>query len=102
MKALSGEMPLTLLPRDSFTKMVNLTRKFKVLINHNIIKWYTDNFKTSQGIGAEVAGPRTKLSISISRCVEINVQRNYRNESIAILSDSQAALKAISVYKTAE
>ncbi|XP_017463685.1 PREDICTED: ribonuclease H-like, partial [Rhagoletis zephyria] len=32
---------------------------------------------------------------AISLCAEINLRRNYRNESILIMSDSQAALKAL-------
>ncbi|XP_069962571.1 uncharacterized protein [Bactrocera oleae] len=117
MKALSDEMPLALLPRDSITKAVSFTRKFRVtfgskvewndstldlLLTNSTIKWYTDSSKTAEGIGAGVAGPRTKLFIpmgsfpsifqaevyAISRCVEINLRRNYRNKSIGILSDS--------------
>ncbi len=127
-KALSDEMPLALLPRDSITKAVSFTRKFKVILGRKAewndstldlllrdcaIKWYTYGSKTAEEIGRGVAGPRTKLSISmrslpsilqaevyaLSRCVEINLQRNYRNKSISILSDSQAALKAISAFE---
>lgn len=79
-----------------------------------IIQWYIDGSKTSEGIGAGVAGSRTKLSIPmgwypsisqaevcvISRCVEINIQRNYSNKNIPILSDDQVALKALSAYET--
>nr|XP_036227438.1 uncharacterized protein LOC118682552 [Bactrocera oleae] len=120
MKALSEKILLALLPRDSITKGVNFNRKFKVtlgsksewnnssldlLLRESTIKWYTDGSKTEEGIGPGVAGPSTKLSIpmgsfpsifqaevyAISRCVGINLQRNYHNKSIAILSDSQAA-----------
>ncbi len=78
MKALSEEMPLALLPRDSITKVVSFTKKFKVtlgskakwndssldlLLRESTIKCYTDCSKSSEGIGAGVAGPSTKLSI---------------------------------------
>ncbi len=121
-------MPLALLPRDSITKIVRFTKKIKVtlgskaewndssldlLLRESTIKWYTDGSKTTEGIGAGVAGPSTKLSnpmgsfpsifraenYAISRCAEINLQRNYCNRSIAILSGSQAALKPISAYE---
>ncbi|XP_050339722.1 uncharacterized protein LOC126766064 [Bactrocera neohumeralis] len=128
MEELSGIIPLAPLPRDGINKKLNFTKKFKItlgskaewsdsafelLLRDSSIRWYTDGSKTSEGIGAGVAGPRTKLSIpmgkfpsifqaevfAISRCVELNLQRGYRNERIAILSDSQAALKAISSYE---
>nr|AMS38365.1 hypothetical protein [Bactrocera tryoni] len=128
MEKISGNIPLALLPRDSTTKTVNFTKKFKVtlgskdewndstlelMLRNSTLRWYTDGSKTSEGIGAGIAGPRTKLSIpmgsfpsifqaevfAISRCIEINLHRNYRNERITILSDSQAALKAISSYE---
>ncbi|XP_069964561.1 uncharacterized protein [Bactrocera oleae] len=128
MKALSDEMPLALLPRDSITKAVSCNRKVKdtlaskeewndstldLLLMDSTIKWYIDGLKTAEGMCAGVAGPRINLSIpmgsfpsifqaevyAISRCVEINLQRNYRNKSICILSDSQAALKAISTFE---
>ncbi len=128
MRALEDNTPLALLPRDGITKRVNFTKKFKVtlgskanwsdstldqLLRGSTIQWYTDGSKTPEGIGAGIAGPHTKLSIpmgsfpsifqaevfAISQCAVINLQRNYRNKSIAILSDSQAALKAISAYE---
>ncbi|XP_049304030.1 uncharacterized protein LOC125776332 [Bactrocera dorsalis] len=128
MEVISGGNPIALLPKDGITKTVNFTRKFKVtlgsknewndstlelLLRDSTLKWYTDGSKTSEGIGAGIAGPRTRLSIpmgrfpsifqaevlAISRCTEINLHRGYRNEWITILSDSQAALKAISAYE---
>ncbi|XP_050335810.1 uncharacterized protein LOC126762809 [Bactrocera neohumeralis] len=129
MDALAESTPLALLPRDGTTKKVNFKKHFKVtlgskkewndstlerLLEDSTIQWYTDGSKTPEGIGAGIAGPRTKLSIpmgcfpsifqaevlAISQCAEINLSRNYRNQRIAILSDSQAALKAISSYET--
>uniref|UniRef100_A0A0K8UJZ2 RNase H type-1 domain-containing protein n=1 Tax=Bactrocera latifrons TaxID=174628 RepID=A0A0K8UJZ2_BACLA len=128
MEELSGTIPLALLPRECITKKLNFTKKFKItlgnkadwsdsalelLLRDSSIRWYTDGSKTSEGIGAGVAGPRAKLSIpmgrfpsifqaevfAISRCVELNLHRGYRNERIAILSDSQAAFGAISSYE---
>lgn len=62
------------------------------------------------GAGAGVYGPRTKYSRSlgehttvfqaevyaIEECARFNLDRGYRNQEIAILSDSQAAIKALS------
>jgi len=36
---------------------------------------------------------------AVGRCAEFNLQRNYRGKDIAILSDSQAAIKALSKAK---
>ncbi|XP_050325730.1 uncharacterized protein LOC126756583 [Bactrocera neohumeralis] len=83
------------------------------MLRNSMLRWYTNGSKMSEGIGAGIAGPRTKLSIpmgefpsifqaevfAISRCIEINLHRNYCNEQIAILSDSQAAPKTISFYE---
>jgi len=38
---------------------------------------------------------------AIGRCAEFNLQRNYHGKDIAILSDSQALLKALSIAKFA-
>lgn len=77
-----------------------------------ITKYYTSprDSKSSEAIGTGIAGPRTKLEgrfphifhakvFAISRCVEIKLQRNYRNVGIAIFSYSQAALKVYSAYE---
>ncbi|XP_036339813.1 uncharacterized protein LOC118749151 [Rhagoletis pomonella] len=120
---LGSQVPLALLPRDDRPKVVNFDRNFKIelctkatwssslmerLIQSSSLQWYTDGSKTPEGIGAGVYGPRLQLSVpmgaypsifqaevyAISLCAEINLRRNYRNERILILSDSQAALKA--------
>jgi ribonuclease HI len=77
--------------------------------------WYTDNSKTGKGTGAEVycCGTRIKLSFSlgtytmvfqaevyaIKACADENMDRNYKNRNIYILSDSQAAIKALGKYQ---
>ncbi|XP_039968167.1 uncharacterized protein LOC120779881 [Bactrocera tryoni] len=128
MEVISGNIPIALLPKDNITKTINFTKKFKVTIGNknewndstleltlrdSTLKWYNNGSETSEGIGVRIAGPRTKLSITmgsfpiifqaevyaISRCIEINLHRNYRNERITIISDSQAALKAIYSYE---
>jgi len=77
------------------------------------IKWYTDGSLTDEGSGLGVVGPTLKYYESmgrytsifqaevcaIVRCAEFNLQRNYRGRDIAILSDSQAAIKALSKAK---
>jgi len=77
------------------------------------IKWYTDGSLTVEGRWLGVVRPRLKYHESmarytnifqadvcaIGRCAEFNLQRNYRGQDIAILSDSQAAVKALSKAK---
>ncbi|XP_050340503.1 uncharacterized protein LOC126766857 [Bactrocera neohumeralis] len=128
MDALAESTPLVLLPKDGTTKNINFKRNFQVTLGSNTewsdstleklledstIQWNTDGSKTPEGIGAGIAGPRTKLSIpmgcfpsifqaevfAIDQCAEVNLSRNYRNQRIAILSDIRAALKAISSYE---
>jgi hypothetical protein len=69
--------------------------------------WYTDGSKTNKGMGAGVYCNGTRRNLSFSRgwyttvfqaevyaikaCVKENLDRNYRNRNIYILSDSQAA-----------
>ena len=74
--------------------------------------WYTDGSKMKQGTGAGVFGPGTKYTEimgnfpnicqaemhAIERCAAINLNRGYVNRKIAILSDSQAAIRALSAY----
>ncbi|XP_054086079.1 uncharacterized protein LOC128921787 [Zeugodacus cucurbitae] len=65
--------------------------------------------KTAVGIGAGITGPRLKLSLSmgifqaevyaITKCAEVILDRGYHNERIAIISDSQAALQALSSFE---
>lgn len=82
-------------------------------IKPSAVKWYTDGSRTSEGTGAGVEGPRANIKIpmgkhpsifqaeveAISNCAQINLERGYRNVDIAILSDSQAALRALSSDK---
>ena len=77
--------------------------------------WYTDGSKINKGTGAGVYcyGMRQKLSFSLGQyttvfqaevyaikaCIMENLDRNYRNRNIYILSDSQAALKALDKHQ---
>ena len=75
--------------------------------------WYTDGSQSSVGAGAGIFGPKTKYFesagvnlnifqaevLAIERCTQINLGRNYRKQIIVIMSDSQAAIKALSSYK---
>lgn len=74
------------------------------------MQWYTGGSKTPEDNEAGIYCPRIKLSVpmckypsvfqaeiyAINRCAEINLLRGYHNERILILSDRQAALKALS------
>jgi ribonuclease HI len=80
-------------------------------------KYHSANisFKTNKGTGAGVYcdGTRRKLSFSLGQyttvfqaevyaikaCAVENLDRNYRNRNIYILSDSQAAIKALSKHQ---
>lgn len=75
------------------------------------IVWYTDGSKKDGGSGSGIYGerPRMRLAKSLGKyasvyqaemyaiieCVHINLYRSYKNKVIYILSDSQAALKAL-------
>jgi hypothetical protein len=77
--------------------------------------WYTDGSKTTKGTGAGVYGYGTRMKCSFSlgkyttvfqaevyaimACTLENLDRNYRNRNIYILSDSQAAIKALDSYQ---
>jgi hypothetical protein len=73
--------------------------------------WYADDSKTNKGTGAGLYGYDTRWKLSFSpgqyttafpeevydnkACAVKNLDRNYRNRNIYILSDSQAAIKAL-------
>jgi ribonuclease HI len=76
---------------------------------------YTDGSKTNEGTGAGVYGHgmRQKFSFSLGRytkvfqaevyaikaCADENIKRGFHNRNIYILSDSQAAIKALDSCK---
>lgn len=112
------------LPRDSTIRKFNFEKNFSTGLRNkkewngestyplerHTIRWYTDGSKTNEGTGAGVFGPRTKYTESmgnspsifqaevnaIERCVQFNLSRKYKKRDIAILSDSQAAIRALS------
>jgi hypothetical protein len=77
--------------------------------------WYTDVSKTGKGFGAGVhcCGTKIKLNFSCGRymtvfqaevyaikaCADENMDRNYKNRNIYILSDCQAAIEALGNYQ---
>lgn len=122
-----GQIPITQLPSDVMKKMFMFKRNFKVELSNKVewkgisstyniqrgtLVWFTDGSKTKEGTGAGVFGPRTNYSEAmghhpnicqaelhaIERCAAINLSRGYANRRIAILSDSQAAIRAINAY----
>jgi len=125
---LSGELRMLVQPRDEMAAEYKVERNFQVNLSSKrdwttleevypmklyTTKWYTDGSLTCQGPGLGVIGPRISHHESlekytsifqaevcaIGRCEDFNLTRNYQNRDIAILSDSQAALKAISNTK---
>ena len=74
--------------------------------------WYTDGSKTDEGTGAGIFGEKPKHEMShplgrhatvfqteifaILECARENIRRAYTNKQILIITDSQAALRALS------
>jgi hypothetical protein len=83
--------------------------------NKGDLVWYTDGSKTNKGTGAGVYrwGSRRGHSFSlglhttvfqaemyaIKACIMENIQKGYTGRNICILSDSQAAIKALDSYQ---
>lgn len=120
-------LPILAMPMDETIKRYQFDKKFDTQLsskanwksvgaNYNIGKnsiiWYTDGSKTKEGTGSGVFGPRTKYSEplgeypsifqaemhAIERCASINLEKEQVGREIAILSDSQAAIRALSSY----
>ncbi|CAD7083660.1 unnamed protein product [Hermetia illucens] len=121
---LSRRYPELLILRDNMTTRFHFDKKFETRwnnkanwgsvaatygLNQQLITWYTDVSFTAEGAGAGVIGPRKMYfepmgrysSIfqaeiyAIDKCASFNLQRNYRRQNIAILTESQAAIKAL-------
>jgi hypothetical protein len=76
--------------------------------------WYTDGSKTEKDTGAGMYchETRKKLGFSLGKyttvfreelhaieaCAAENIDRNYKNRNIYIISDSEAAIKALGKY----
>ena len=121
--AITKSNGLTDMPSDNMLRKWSTKKNFKIHssnkasftseADYNIktraVKWYTDGSRTSDGTGAGLTGPQQSISISmghypgifqaellaIDKCAQINLDRGYENVDIAIMSDSQAALKAL-------
>lgn len=113
--------------RDDMSRIYSFDKKFKIEFSNktewsneasmynlksHVIKWYTDGSRMDTGTGAGVFGPGIRFSEplgkfpsvfqaevhAIGRCAQFNLDRRYRNREIAILSDSQAAIKALNSH----
>ena len=122
-----NKLPILQYPTDIMRRKLIFGRNFKVelsnkcnwkgisstyAIDRGTLIWFTDGSKTKEGTGAGVFGPRSRYSEAmgqhpnicqaeihaIERCAAINIQRGYVGMKIAILSDSQAAIKALDSY----
>lgn len=116
----------TSLLTDIMPTTYNFEIPFKVIINerkdwqsklHELEEgstiWYTDGSRTKDGTGAGVKGPNFALSkplgkeatifqaelIAMELCIQEIIRRAHRNQTIYILSDSQAVLKALLSHK---
>jgi hypothetical protein len=83
--------------------------------NKGGLVWYTDGSKTNDGTGAGVYkwGSRRGHSFSlghhttvfqaeiyaIKACIRENIEKDYKGRNIYILSDSQAAIKALNNFQ---
>jgi hypothetical protein len=75
--------------------------------------WYTDGSKINKGTGVYYDRTGRKRSFGVGHyttvfqaemyaikvCAVENLDRNYRNRNICILSDSQAAIKALGTHQ---
>lgn len=115
--------PILGMPTDTMVPRYNFNKNFQTVIpdredwkdsppisSQSI--WYTDGSKTEQGAGAGIHGTRPKVNIPLSLgkhatvfqaettaihcCAREIIRQGTVNQSIAIFSDSQAAIKAIS------
>jgi hypothetical protein len=99
---------------SDFLIEVNGKRDFNPIEMGGLI-WFTDGSKTAKGTGTGVCyqGTRRKLSFSLGQhttvfqaevyaikaCISQNIDRGYKNRNMYILSDSQAAIKALGKYQ---
>lgn len=121
--ALTRVNPLLDAPRDTMVKRLSLVRKFRTelgtrnqwsstSIEQGTVKWYTDGSKTEEGTGVGILGPNIRYHepmgkspsifqaevYAIERCIQFNLDRKYTRKRIVIMSDSQAAIGALSAY----
>lgn len=120
------DQPTLLMDTDKMIRKYDFEKKFQtnipsredwkngipVLNGFNSV-WYTDGSKTPQGIGAGVFGPRCNIVQpmgkfttvfqaeihAIELCASRILERKLQSQRIAILSDSQAALKALTSFE---
>jgi RNase H. len=83
--------------------------------NKGGLVWYTDGYKTNKGTGAGVyrwgwkrwhsfsLGLHTTIFVAeictIKACIMENIEKGYTGKNIYILSDSQAAIKALESFQ---
>lgn len=93
---------ITILERDEWTMD-------KLLLEANTQTWYTDGSKMDTGTGSGIYGPNTRISVSLGKsssifqaeleairmCGQHLLNRKPKGQRFAILSDSQAAIRAI-------
>lgn len=110
---------------DLMNKQLNFDKPYKVvitdrgtwssggpLLDRGSMVWYTDGSKMNNGVGVGVYGPRCRLSKSLGKsptifqaethaielCAKRCIEKRIRSANIIIMSDSQAALKALDSY----
>ena len=108
-----------LMPLDEMSPKFIFNRKFNIYIPNRMnwsnnstngdVIWYTDGSKTDEGTGAGIVSSGAQLSISlgeyatifqaevyaINHCAHLILANNHKGKRIIIMSDSQAAIRAL-------
>ncbi|XP_074027682.1 uncharacterized protein [Leptinotarsa decemlineata] len=115
--------PIMGMPSDDMLPQYSFGKNFKTIITgrgawkggppiNTEVACYTDGSKTEEGVGAGIyiTKPKTEVSLSLGKkvtiiqtetaaihhCAEELLRQEFKGKTIAIYSDSQAAIKAIS------
>lgn len=116
------EIPVFSSITDQMVKKYNFKRPFKIQIwdrdqwmserpvfESDSIVFYTDGSKTDAGVGVGVWGSENEICAplgitptvfqaevsAIDFCIALCLEKGYRNKKVTLLSDSQAAIKAL-------
>ncbi|XP_074039468.1 ribonuclease H-like [Leptinotarsa decemlineata] len=113
--------PIMGMPSDEMLPQYSFGKNFKTIITgreawkrgppiNTEIACYTDGSKTEEGVGAGITKPKIKVSlrsgkkgtifqaetVAIRHCAKELLRQEFKENTISIYSDSQAAIKAIS------
>jgi ribonuclease HI len=114
------------LPSDAMKTSYNFVHKYEAvytdretwalggpIFKSGALQWYTDGSKSANGaVGIGISGPNCRLSIpmgkapsifqaevsAINICAQINQEKGMKGATINILTDSRAAVRALTAY----